>query len=173
MSDILAKLKSVHDAQNSALKAVRVPEYDDTWYFRPLTLADQERCRHGVNLKSASADQDIMVNVLIELARDQKGNRIFDVPINEKAELRAELRRMSPKVLMRITMQSQGNLSGSAVAELSALEEAGTKAALAKALGDMAPDLVAGLEHVDFEVIRAALADIAEAAQAATPLKNG
>lgn len=173
MSDILAKLKSVHDARVSSLKAVPVPEYDDTWYFRPLTLADQQRCRQGVNLKSDSADQDIMVNAVIELALDAKGNRIFDVPINQKAELRAELRRMSPKVLMRVTMKSQGNLANSAVAELSALDPKATTAALTAALADVAPELAEGLQNVDFEVIREALADIAEAAQAATPLKNG
>ena len=173
MSDILAKLKSVHDAQSSVLKAVPVPEYGDTWYFRPLTLADQERCRQGVNLKSVNAEQDLMVNALIELARDAKGNRIFDVPINEKPELRAELRRMSPKILMRITMKAQGNLSDDVVEELSGLEEVSTKAVLAKAFGDLAPSFAAGLETADFETIRSALADIAEAAQAATPVKNG
>lgn len=173
MSDILAKLKSVHDAQTSVLKPVPVPEYDDTWYFRPLTLADQERCRQGVNMKSVGADQDLMTNALIELALDAKGNRIFDVPIKDKPELRAELRRMSPKVLMRITMKAQGNLADDVAEELSELEGDDTKAALIKVFGDLAPGFAAGLDSVDFETIRSALADIAEAAESTVPVKNG
>jgi hypothetical protein len=171
MTGILEKLKSVHDKQEKDLTPVDVPEYGETWYFRPMTLADQAAAREGVNLKSASAEQQLMVNGLMRMALDANGNRVFDVPTNVKAQVRAELHRMPLEVMLRIGIRSSG-VPEAASAELASLDDETVRPALAAVFADFAPLLAGAIAAVDFDVLRQALADVAQRAEDTVPVKN-
>lgn len=166
MSDILAKLRAAHGARK--MVKVHVPEYDLDLYFPPLTLADHERIRKGINAKD---EHTLMVSGLIRHARDKTGEMAFP----DEPEVWAELHRMEFGVLARIMAQSSGGPGEAVQAELGALDGAGVGAlrdSLSRALGD-APQLKAAVDAASDGLILSTLADLAIVHARSEPVKNG
>lgn len=101
MSDILDKMRAVHDAR--ALVAVPVPEYEDVWYFKTLTLGERSRIRKA----AGKSDDDMVLSVetLILKALDEKGKPKFQ----DDAETRKVLFAMGLGLLQRIMTAAEGD----------------------------------------------------------------
>lgn len=99
MSDIIEKMRAAHAARE--LKAVPVPEYDDVWYFKPLTLGERSRIR-----KMAGSDDDMVLSVetLILKALDEKGECKF----KDGPDTREVLFAMGLSLLQRIMAEAEG-----------------------------------------------------------------
>lgn len=163
MSDILSKLRAAHD--NRSMVKVHVPEYDLDLFFPPLTLADHEKIRRGINPKDEHA---LMVAGLVHQAKTESGEQAFP----NTPQVKAELHRMEFGVLARIMAESAGGVSDAAQAELAALDHEALKVSLQSALAD-SPVLAAALEKAPAALLVRALAEMAAAAEAGRPLKNG
>lgn len=167
MSDILAKLKAAHDARQ--MVHVHVPEYGLDLYFPPLTVADHEAIRKGV---AKGDDHQLMLNGLIRQAHDKAGNRVFDVPVEDKPAVMAELNRMDFDVLQRIIRESSGTLNEAQVAEIGALDLDALRRTLAEAVGKTSA-LGEGIAAAPDTAIAAGIAAICEAVAARQTVKNG
>ncbi|WP_273281077.1 hypothetical protein [Pseudooceanicola atlanticus] len=171
MSDILARLQQAHEQRH--MVEVQVPEYGDTWYFPPLTLADHEIIRKGIK---PSDDHALMVSGLIHMARHKDGSRVFDVPKEDRPKLRAELHRMEVHVLQRIMVQSGGGLGQQASAELGAIDTEALedlRGRLIEFAGEDAPILASAAKGADDTVLLRALTVLVEASEAEQSPKNG
>lgn len=72
--------------EGADLVSVEVPEWGVTLYFGRVSAAEAANCRRGVRKDD---DQALIVNTIIELARDKTGKRLFaDLP---PAEVRQTL----------------------------------------------------------------------------------
>ncbi|UWQ59966.1 hypothetical protein K3722_07500 [Leisingera caerulea] len=163
MSDILSKLRAVHDSR--AMVKVHVPEYGLDLYFPPLTLADHEKIRKGINPKDEHA---LMVAGLVHQARTETGEQAFP----NTPQIKAELHRMEFGVLARIMAESAGGVSDAAQAELAAIDHEALKGAVQSVLAD-SPVLQGALENAPAALLVRALAEMAAAADAGQSLKNG
>ena len=94
MSDLLKKIVALNDT--AGLRAVSVPEWETTLYFRPLTPADRIHIRRGINPED---DMDLMVSTLQHMALDKEGNQVFDGTMIERAQL---LKSLDMNVLIRV-----------------------------------------------------------------------
>lgn len=169
MSDILSKLKAAHDKRQ--MVPVHLPEYDTTWFFPSVTLADQAEIRRGVR---ASDEIGLMVNFIVHMARDEDGTRVFDVPLKMKPQVMSELHRMPMRLLMRIVTQAEGGLSNDLSAEIADLDVDRLKDVLAEHLRSVeAEGLARAVEDGGGEVIRRAVTVMAEAFEAGQTTKNG
>jgi len=166
MSDILARLRAAH--AKTEMVRVSVPEYGMEMYFPPLTVSGQSAIRKGV---SKNDEAGLFVNALIHQAHDAEGNRIFDVPVKDKPALMAELHRMPFEVLMRIVVESSGDLSADLAAEIVAIDKAEVRAALSAVSADH-EGLQAAIAEASDDVLTAALTGIAEALDAGKSVKN-
>lgn len=166
MSDILARLREVH--AKTEMVRVPVPEYGMDLYFPPLTVSDQTAIRRGV---AKTDEAGIMVNALIRQARDADGNRVFDVPLKDLPELKAELHRMPFAVLLRIVIESGGGLPAGLAAEVVAADCDAVRAALGQACAEQ-EGLAAAIASASDDTLRAALAEIAKSQDAGRSAKN-
>jgi hypothetical protein len=164
MSDILARLKGAHDARK--MVRVHVPEYGMDLHFPPLTLADHERIRQGINPKDEYA---LMVSALIHQAKNADGTPAFD----GSPEVRAELHRMELGVLQRIMAEASGDLGEAAASELAGIDIAALRAGLISGLGRESKTLVAAVQDAQDGELLQILRNLAAAQIARQPLKNG
>jgi hypothetical protein len=98
MSDILEKMRAAHDSRTHV--AVPVPEYDDVWYFKPLTIGERSRIR------KVAGDEEglIYIETLILKASDSKGDGKFP----DSPDARAVLAQMDFGVLKRVLEAAEG-----------------------------------------------------------------
>lgn len=162
MSDILARLRSAHDAR--AMQKVSVPEYGVDLYFPPLTLADRERIARGINPRDEIA---LSVSAIVHQARDMDGNAAFP----NTPEVKAELYRMEVDVLQRIMAQAQGGLGAEAAAEVAAVDLGVMRAALGETFVDQ-PGLAGAIGSADDTVLRSLLSNLAANGAAGKTTKN-
>jgi len=167
MSDILAKLRAVH--AKSARQRVDVPEYGFVWYFRKLTAADRIAINRGVK---PNDETGLAISAVMHLAETEDGTKVFDVPVQERAALKAELHQMEMSVLMRVMRQANGGLSQSAATEIVAFEGDMLRS-LADDLVETLPILSQALREAEDTVIQSALGEIVSAYEEKADLKNG
>lgn len=168
MSDILARIRAGNDKAHAALTRVPVPEYGMDWFFPPVTAADQVAIRRGVPKNDEAA---LMISAIIHLARDESGARLFDVAPDKKAALNAEMQRMPMPVLLRIVMQSSGEIAEAVATEIA---EADCDALRAALVGALEPGSALGdvLADIDDAQLRGRLTDLVRAAEAEPVTKN-
>lgn len=167
MSDLLSKMRAAHAARKAV--RVHVPEYGVDLYFPPLTLADRDAIRRGVNTTDEHA---LMVEGLIHQARDADGQPAFP----DTAESRQLLYQAEMAVLQRIIVDSAGDLPGAVAVELASLDDKaleGAARAMAAALESAAPDMAGLLTRATAGVLRRALAGVANDTEPPEPVKNG
>ncbi|AKO96831.1 hypothetical protein MALG_01655 [Marinovum algicola DG 898] len=164
MSQVLEQLNRVHAARK--MVAVEVPEYGWTLHFPPLTVADRQAIRRGVN---PNDDSELMINGLIRMARNADGTPFFE----NTPQMRAALNQVDFAVLMRISAESGGTaLSGEIEAEFGAVEAEALRDALVSAVGD-APALKKVLAKASEGDLLVALRSLLQAVSAPLPSKNG
>lgn len=168
MSDILSRLKSVHDA--ATREKVHVEEYGLDMYFPPLTLALKQECAKGINPKDETA---LMVGYVHRAAEDEAGEKLFPQTGKEVAQVVAELHRMKFSTLLYIVQASGGEtVSKAALAEIQAVEIDALRAGMASALDGAAPELAAAIEAAGEGRLRDMLRDLCAAHQSGVPAKN-
>ncbi|UWQ77607.1 hypothetical protein K3725_09755 [Leisingera sp. S132] len=162
MSDILAKLKSVHSDRK--MVKVHVPEYGIDLFFPPLSLADHEAIRKGIRPDDEHA---LMVSGLIHQAKNADGTPAFP---NEPA-VKAELHRMEFAVVARVMREAAGEVGETANRELAGLNGEQLREAMLSVLKDC-PELTAAVKDAKPHLLLYHLERIAAAHEAKQPLKN-
>lgn len=163
MSDILARLQAAHSARPRI--KVHVPEYGLDLYFPPLTLADHEAIRKGINPRDEHA---LMVAGLIHQAQLEDGSQAFPAT----PEVKAELHRIDMEVLARILGEASGGPGSAAQRELDTIPPQALRAMLT-GLVPAGGALSAAIEAASDEALVMLLYRLAADHQARVPTKNG
>lgn len=164
MSHVLDQLNRVHAARK--MVAVEVPEYGWTLHFPPLTVADQQSIRRGVDPNNES---ELMIAGLIRMARNEDGSPFFE----NTPQMKAALNQMDFAVLLRITMESGGTaLEGDLATEFDAIKAERLREAMAAALTD-APAITAALARATDADILVALRAVIQSVEKQPSAKNG
>lgn len=168
MSDILSRLKSVHEARDRV--KVHVEEYGLDMYFPPLTLALKQECAKGINPKDETA---LMVGYVHRAAEDEAGGKLFPQTGKEVAPVVAELHQMKFVTLLYIVQASGGEpVSKAALSEIQAVEVDALRAGMVAAFGGEAPELTEVVEAASDDRLRQMLRDLCAAHQTGVPVKN-
>ncbi|MVO14809.1 hypothetical protein [Parasedimentitalea huanghaiensis] len=163
MSDILAKLRDAHNSRK--MVKVHVSEYGIDLHFPPLTLADHEAIRQGVN---PSDEHALMVSGMVHQAKNADGSPAFP----NEPEVKAELHKMEFAVMSRIMGEASGGVGETAQQELAALDLDVLKKALKQVVAG-SPVLSKAVDAASPGFLLYTLERIVSAHEAKQPIKNG